>query len=131
MVTLWGRCIQPGGDPHCSEITETNLTAVWANSARRGYRRLIYTATLSVLPEETGMFQRAMGTGVRIVWVLLTASDATARERLMRRELGSELEQELEGSARKARLLDQRLPHGRAGLGGRCGDRDFPGRQRR
>ncbi|MGV9929704.1 AAA family ATPase [Streptomyces olivaceoviridis] len=100
----------PEGDPHRSEITETNLTAVWANFARLGYRRLIYTNTLSVLPEETGMFQRAMGTGVRIVRVLLTASDATARERLMRRELGSELKQELEGSARKARLLDQRVP---------------------
>lgn len=100
----------PEGDPHRSEITETNLAAVWANFARRGYRRLIYTNTLSVLPEETGMFQRAMGTGVRIVRVLLTASGATARERLMRRELGSELEQELEGSARKARLLDQCVP---------------------
>ncbi|MFB7740361.1 AAA family ATPase [Streptomyces sp. NPDC056112] len=100
----------PEGDPHRSEITESNLTAVWANFARRGCRRLIYTNTLSVLPEATGMFERAMGTGVRIVRVLLTASDATARERLVRRELGSELEQELEGSARKARLLDQRAP---------------------
>ncbi|WP_413114490.1 AAA family ATPase [Streptomyces sp. CY1] len=100
----------PEGDPHRSEITESNLTAVWANFTRRGYHRLIYTNTLSVLPETTGMFQRAMGAGVRIVRVLLTASDATARERLVRRELGSELEQELEGSARKARLLDQRLP---------------------
>ncbi|CDR01827.1 hypothetical protein [Streptomyces iranensis] len=98
----------PVGDPHRSEITESNLTAVWANYARGGYRRLIYTNTVSVLPESTGMFERAMGTGTRIIRVLLTASDATARERLVRRELGSELEQELEGSARKAWLLDQR-----------------------
>ncbi|MCQ8187742.1 AAA family ATPase [Streptomyces rugosispiralis] len=97
----------PEGDPHRSDITESNLTAVWANFARRGYRRLIYTNTLSVLPESTGMFERAMGTGTRIVRVLLTASDGTIRERLVRRELGSELEQELTGSARKARLLDQ------------------------
>src|SRR5262249_23621438 len=97
-------------DPHRWKVTESNLTAVWANFARRGYRRLIYTNTLSVLPEATGMFERAMGTGLRIVRVLLTASDATARERLVRRGLGSELEQELEGSARKARLLDQRAP---------------------
>jgi hypothetical protein len=100
----------PEGDPDRSEITESNLVAVWENFARRGYRRLVYTNTASVLPEATGMFQRAMGEGVRIVRVLLTASDATARERLVRRELGSELEQELEGSARKARLLDQRVP---------------------
>ncbi|AGP52078.1 AAA family ATPase [Streptomyces rapamycinicus] len=98
----------PEGDPHCSEVAESNLTAVWANYARRGYRRLIYTNTVSVLPESTGMFERAMGTGTRIVRVLLTASDATARERLVRRELGSELERELKASARKARLLDQR-----------------------
>jgi hypothetical protein len=100
----------PEGDPHRSEITESNLTAVWANYAQRGYRRLIYTNTLSVLPEATGMFERALGPGLRIARVLLTASDGTARERLVRRELGSELEQELAGSARKARLLDQRAP---------------------
>lgn len=56
------------------------------------------------------MFERVMGPEVRIVRVLLTASDATARERLVGRELGSELERELEGSIRKARLLDQRVP---------------------
>lgn len=100
----------PEGDPHRTEITESNLTAVWANFAQRGYRRLIYTNTMSVLPEATGMFERAMGAGVGIIRVLLTASDATARERLMSRELGSELEHELAGSIRKARLLDQRAP---------------------
>jgi hypothetical protein len=40
--------------------------------------------------------------------VLLTASDATARERLTGRELGSELEHELRSSIRKARILDRR-----------------------
>ncbi|GJF27208.1 hypothetical protein SHO565_77720 [Streptomyces sp. HO565] len=104
----------PEGDPHRAEITESNLTAVWANFAQRGYRRLIYTNTVSVLPEATGMFERAMGAGVGIIRVLLTASDATARERLVGRERGSELEQELEGSVRKARLLDQRAPAGTA-----------------
>ncbi|MFI8200250.1 hypothetical protein ACIF6K_27645 [Streptomyces sp. NPDC085942] len=100
----------PEGDPHRAEITESNLTAVWANFAQRGYRRLIYTNTMSVLPEATGMFERAMGAGAGIIRVLLTASDATARERLVGRELGSGLEHELAGSIRKARLLDQRAP---------------------
>ncbi|MEU4147152.1 hypothetical protein [Streptomyces parvulus] len=100
----------PEGDPHRAEITESNLTAVWANFARRGYRRLIYTNTLSVLPEAAGMFARAMGGGVCVTRVLLTASDATAHERLVGRERGSELEQELAASIRKARLLDQRAP---------------------
>ncbi|NEB79102.1 hypothetical protein G3I40_28360 [Streptomyces sp. SID14478] len=99
----------PPGDPHRWEITESNLTAVWANFAERGYRHLVYTNTMSVLPEATGMFERALGAGVRITRVLLTASDATARARLVGRELGSELEHEVEGSVRKARLLDQRV----------------------
>ncbi|WP_242886957.1 hypothetical protein [Actinomadura litoris] len=99
----------PDGDPDRAKITESNLTAVWANFAERGYRRLIYTNTLSVLPETTPMFQRALGPGARIIRVLLTASDDTARERLLGREIGSELEQELRGGIRKARLLDRQV----------------------
>jgi hypothetical protein len=57
------------------------------------------------------MFERAMGANVRMTRVL-TASDATARERLVGRELGSELEKELAGSVRKGRLLDQRATAG-------------------
>ncbi|MEV0407593.1 AAA family ATPase [Actinoallomurus sp. NPDC050550] len=100
----------PEGDPDRSWITARNLAAVWANFAELGYRRLIYTNTLSVLPEAAGMFQRAMGADVRIVRVLLTASDATAGERLTGRELGSELAEGLRASAHKARLLDSRVP---------------------
>ncbi|MEV4252240.1 hypothetical protein AB0J52_03610 [Spirillospora sp. NPDC049652] len=98
----------PEGDADRSAITEANLTAVWANFARLGYRRLVYTNTASVLPEATGMFARAMGEDVRIVRILLTASDTTARERLTGRELGSGLEHELRNSIRKARMLDER-----------------------
>ncbi|MER6675274.1 hypothetical protein [Streptomyces sp. NPDC000983] len=100
----------PEGDPHRAEITEANLTAVWGNFARRGYRRLVYTNTVSVLPEADGMFGRALGSGARLIRVLLTASDATARARLEGRELGSELEPEFEASVRKARMLDARSP---------------------
>ncbi|MDQ0913059.1 hypothetical protein [Streptomyces canus] len=102
----------PEGDPHRAAIGERNLTAVWGNYAELGYRRLVYTNTVSVLEESTGVFRRAMGDGVRIVRVLLTASDETTERRLAGRELGSELEQELRGSARKARMLDERAPAG-------------------
>ncbi len=85
---------------------------MWGNYAELGYRRLVHTNTLSVLEESTGVFRRAMGDGVRIVRVLLTASDETTERRLTGRELGSELEQELRGSARKARMLDERAPAG-------------------
>ncbi|MER5482076.1 AAA family ATPase [Streptomyces sp. NPDC002812] len=100
----------PEGDPGRRKIAERNLTALWSNYAELGYRRLIYTHTVSVLAENEGMFQRAMGADVRIVRVVLTASDATVRERLTARELGSELEHELASSARKARVLDERTP---------------------
>ncbi|MFI6350966.1 hypothetical protein [Streptomyces sp. NPDC050560] len=102
----------PEGDRDRARITEENLTAVWANFARHGYRRLVYTNTRSVLPEATGMFERAMADEARIVRVLLTASDATVRERLGRREIGSELDRELAGSVRSARLLDRRAAAG-------------------
>ncbi|MEE1760329.1 MULTISPECIES: hypothetical protein [unclassified Streptomyces] len=100
----------PAGDPHRVAIGERNLTAVWGNYAALGYRRLVYTNTLSVLAEIEGTFRRAMGADVRIVRVLLTASDETAERRLRGREIGSELERELTGSARKARLLDEQAP---------------------
>ncbi|MEU9993882.1 hypothetical protein [Streptomyces sp. NPDC050848] len=100
----------PEGDPHRVALGERNLKAVWSNFAELGYRRLVYTNTVSVLPGNTAMFQRVMGSDVRIIRVLLTASDVTAGERLAGRELGSELEQELAGSARKARLLDEQAP---------------------
>ncbi|MCT9094348.1 AAA family ATPase [Streptomyces sp. ASQP_92] len=100
----------PEGDPRRRKIAERNLTALWSNYTELGYRRLIYTQTVSVLAENEGMFRRAMGADVRVVRVVLTASDATARERLSGRERGSELERELEGSARKARLLEEQAP---------------------
>jgi adenylylsulfate kinase-like enzyme len=99
----------PEGDPDRSRITERNLSAVWANFAALGYRRLIYVNTVCVLPEAAEIFRRAMGADVRMVRVLLTASDATAGRRLVGRELGSELQEGLATSHRKVRLLDARV----------------------
>ncbi|QNP68817.1 hypothetical protein IAG44_04635 [Streptomyces roseirectus] len=96
----------PPSDPHRAAITTANLKAVWANYAGLGHRRLVYVNTASVLPDSTGIFERALGDDVRLVRVLLTATDATTRGRLERRELGSELEQEWGNSVRKARLLE-------------------------
>ncbi|MCA1221376.1 AAA family ATPase [Streptomyces sp. 8L] len=100
----------PVGDPHRSLLTERGLAAVWGNAAALGHRRLVYSNTVSVLAREEGMFRRAMGDGVRLVRVLLTASDETARARLTGREIGSGLRAELANSARKARLLDAEAP---------------------
>ncbi|QPP10994.1 hypothetical protein G4Z16_25780 [Streptomyces bathyalis] len=100
----------PAGDPDRTGIVERNLTAVWANYAELGYRRLIYTNTLSVMPGMGDVFRRATGEDVRLVRVLLTACDRTARERLTERERGSELDDGLRSSFTKARLLDEEAP---------------------
>jgi predicted kinase len=100
----------PADDPDRTRLVERNLTSVWANFAGLGYRRLIYTNTLSVLAEMTGMFERALGADVRLIRVLLTASDATAHERLVARELGSELADGLNASDVRARALDRGVP---------------------
>lgn len=97
----------PRDDPDRSTIVERNLTAVWHNFASLGYQRLIYTNSTSVLPSATAMFTRALGERVRIIRVLLTACDATASERLTRRELGSELNESLGASTLRARTLDE------------------------
>lgn len=102
----------PAEDPHRTGIVERNLTAVWGNYAELGYRRLIYTNTLSVMPGMGDVFRHAMGEDARLVRVLLTACDRTAQERLTERERGSELEKELRSSVHKARLLDEGAPDG-------------------
>ncbi len=102
----------PPGDPDRTGLVERNLTAVWANFASLGYHRLIYTNTLSVLPEAGAMVERAVGVGVGLIRVLLTASDDTAGDRLRERELGSELDDGLRTSLTKARMLEERAPAG-------------------
>lgn len=100
----------PAGDLDRTELVSRNLAAVWSNFAELGYRRLIYTNTLSVLPSATPMFERAMGPDVRLVRVLLTASDSTAGDRLRGRELGSELDDGLRTSLARARVLEDSVP---------------------
>ncbi|MFF2521366.1 AAA family ATPase [Streptomyces liangshanensis] len=101
----------PADDPRRSAITERNLSAVWANFAALGHRRLVYSNTVSVL--ESDMFRRALGDdGARIVRVLLTAGDATAGERLARRETGSQLAVHVERSGLAARRLEREAPPG-------------------
>jgi Cdc6-like AAA superfamily ATPase len=86
-------------------LAEANLAALWRNYRALGHCRLIYVNTVSVL--EADMIRRALGDGeVGITGILLTADDATARERLGLREIGSTLDVHLERSARAARHLE-------------------------
>jgi hypothetical protein len=87
-------------------LAELNLAAMWHNYRAAGYRRLVYTNTVSVLDVEA--LTDAMGGNVSVTRVLLTASDGTARRRLSLREVGSALEEHVERSHRAARELDAR-----------------------
>lgn len=98
----------PAGDPDRSRIVLDNLAAVWRNFAALGYRRLVYTNTVSVLYADE--LAQALHAPVRIVRVLLTASDEVANGRLAARELGSGLDVHLVRSARAAARLDRDAP---------------------
>jgi len=84
-------------------LSMRNLAAIWANYRELGYRRLIYTNTVSVL--EADELAGAMGDHPRITGVLLTAADDVVDARLAGRETGDELAAHVERSARAARRL--------------------------
>lgn len=98
----------PAGDPDRSVIAFDNLAALWRNFAARGYRRLVFTNTVSVLYADE--LVRALDAPTRVVSVLLTASDETAGRRLAAREIGSQLDPHLERSARAAVRLERDAP---------------------
>ena len=96
--------------PHPWEhhLAEQNLAAVWKNYRSLGYRRLIYTNTVSV--RFTYELAAAMGDDPKITAVLLTATDETARARLIGRVQGSDLQDHLDRSNTAARALDIQTP---------------------
>jgi hypothetical protein len=100
----------PTPHEHDLRLAEQNLAALWANYRAAGYRRMIYTNTASVFKKEISGLTAAMGDSPHVTAVLLTCSDATARQRLAGREIGSELDWHIERSAMMARRLDSRAP---------------------
>jgi hypothetical protein len=62
------------------------------------------------LRERAQRADRGDGRQPQITAVLLTCSDATARQRIARREIGSELDRHIERSDLMARRLDRRAP---------------------
>ncbi|HEY1641567.1 MAG TPA: adenylyl-sulfate kinase [Streptosporangiaceae bacterium] len=97
-------------DPREHGLAERNLAAIWANYRALGYRRVVYTNTASVLSEVTTALTAAMGDRPRVTAILLTCTDATARQRLAQRETGSELTVHIERSDRMARRLEASAP---------------------
>ncbi|WP_161881587.1 adenylyl-sulfate kinase [Deinococcus alpinitundrae] len=89
-------------------LAERNLATIWQNYRALGYRRLIYTNTVSVL--HSADLARAMGDEPVLRAVLLTANDDTARARLAGREIGAGLEVHVEKSSKRAAELGQQTP---------------------
>ncbi len=95
-------------------LPEMNLAAMWRNYTLFGYRRLIYTNTAAVQEEVMETLVRSMGDQPKATAVLLTATDASALERLRRREVGSDLDAHVERStAAAARLIPAGSPAAR------------------
>jgi hypothetical protein len=89
-------------------LAERNLAAIWRNYRELGYRRMVYTNTASV--RAVGELTAAMGDNPRVTAVLLVCSDATARQRLAEREIGSALLAHVERGRVAARKLEQAAP---------------------
>ena len=96
--------------PTAHSLAEQNLAAVWGNYRALGYRRLIYLNSASVLPDEISTLTAAMGDQPRIVPILLTCTDATAVDRLMRRETKTALTQHIQSSSKMDVLLRRAAP---------------------
>lgn len=89
-------------------LAERNLAAVWANYRALGYRRLIYTNTVSV--RYTEQLAAAMGDDPAVTAALLTSSDRTAAERLAARIQGTDLRGHQDRSRAAARELEELTP---------------------
>lgn len=90
-------------EPWQHQLAERNLAAMWFNYRELGYRRLIYTNTVSVL--ETDGLALAMSGAPAVFAVLLEADTTTTDARLARRESG----RQLEAHRRRSALAAQRL----------------------
>ena len=86
-------------------LAERNLAAIWTGYRELGFRRLVYTNTVSVLAADE--LSAAMGDEPTVTAVLLTASDATAGSRLAHREHGDSLAVHRERSSAAARRLEE------------------------
>lgn len=94
--------------PWEDHLAERNLAAIWANYRALGYRRMIYTNTVSV--RFTQELAAAMGDEPRITAVLLTATDETSSARLKGRIQGSDFQEHLDRSSATARELELLTP---------------------
>lgn len=89
-------------------LAENNLKAMWGNYRELGYRRLVFTNTVSVIQQHE--LTTAMGDDPIVTAFLLQCNDETARQRLGAREIGSELQSHLERSDARSAELERSAP---------------------
>jgi broad-specificity NMP kinase len=98
---------RPADDQDGQRLTVNTLRAMASVFAGEGYRRCVYVQTASVV--DAHLVARALGE-VRLVGVLLTASETTRFGRLSGREIGSDLDRHLASTRRMAAYLQQEAP---------------------
>lgn len=89
-------------------LAERNLSAIWQNYRDLGYRKLVFTNTVSVMQQE--VLAEAMGDDPIVTAFLLECNDESTRERLSAREIGSGLQAHLERSSARASDLTSNAP---------------------
>lgn len=87
-----------------SRVTEGSLWAVWAVLSRYGARPLILVGVYLDRRQEREWIARALP-GAQFTCVRLSASPSSLRERVLRREIGSGAEEQLERTMRQLAVL--------------------------
>jgi hypothetical protein len=98
---------RPADDQNGERMTVNTMRAMAGAFAAEGYTRCIYVQTASVI--DSHLVTKALGE-VRMTGVLLTASETTRTQRLIGREIGTDLDRHLASSRRMADRLDQAAP---------------------
>jgi pimeloyl-ACP methyl ester carboxylesterase len=98
---------RPEDDQDGQRMTVNTLRAMAGVFAGEGYTRCIYVQTASVI--DSHLVTKALG-DIRMVGVLLTASEATRFQRLSGREIGTDLDRHLESTRRMAERLERESP---------------------
>ena len=88
-----------------SAVTERNLAAMWQTFAARGARRLILVGVFLDREVELEWARRAIP-DAQFTCIRLLASDSTLTERVHRRELGSDRDDQLERTRRQVVKID-------------------------
>lgn len=98
---------RPLDDLSGDRMTVNTMRAMAGVFADEGYTRCVYVQTASVI--DSHLATQALG-DVRLLGVLLTASDTTRMRRLTDREIGTDLDRHLESTRRMAERLAKESP---------------------